>query len=94
MLIARQTLASIQTSYLTTIPEAYHLTGIEIYGTWAFRIKNILQRDDLFDFCIIAPTNPLLEQEKKSRQATMSAFNNSVKGGIALKLFKCYLEPF
>jgi hypothetical protein len=77
----------------TTIPEAYHLTGIDNYGSWAFRMKNILQRDGLYDFCITPPNNPVTEAERKGRQAAMSAINSSVKGGVALKLLKRYSEP-
>jgi hypothetical protein len=40
--VAPQIVGSIHSSHLTTIPEAYHLTGIENYGSWAFRMKNIL----------------------------------------------------
>jgi hypothetical protein len=80
--------------HFTTIPEAYHLTGIENYGSWTFRMKNILQRDGLFDFCVTARTNPTPELERKGRQAAMSAINSSVKGGVALKLLKRYSDPF
>lgn len=32
----------------TTISEAYHLVGLENYGIWAFRMRNILKRNRLF----------------------------------------------
>jgi hypothetical protein len=57
-------------------------------------MKNILQRDGLFDFCVTARTNPTPELERKGRQAAMSAINSSVKGGVALKLLKRYSDPF
>jgi transposase InsO family protein len=91
-----QTTGSVTMSHVsnqTTIPEAYHLTGIDNYGSWAFRMKNILQRDGLYDFCITPPSNPVTDAERKGRQATMSAINSSVKGGVALKLLKRYSEP-
>jgi hypothetical protein len=56
-------------------------------------MKNILQRDGLYNFCITPPSSPLTEAEWKGRQAAMSAINSSVKGGVALKLFKPYSEP-
>jgi hypothetical protein len=42
---AMQTTGSVTMSHVsnqTTIPEAYHLTGIDNYGSWAFRMKNIV----------------------------------------------------
>jgi hypothetical protein len=78
----------------TSNPEVYHLLGLENYGSWAFCMKNILQRDGLYNFSITAPSTPMLDPERKSRQAAMSAINSSVKGGVALKLLKCYSEPF
>jgi hypothetical protein len=78
----------------TTIPEAYHLVGIENYGSWAFRMKNILMRDSLYDYCISPPSEIVSDQERRGRQAAMSAINSSVKGGVALKLLKRYSEPF
>jgi hypothetical protein len=82
-----------QVNNSTTIPEAYHLTGIEKYGNWAFRIKNVLLRDGLYDYCVTALNNPIPDLERKGRQAALSAINNSVKGGIALKLLKRYNDP-
>lgn len=52
----------------TTIPESYHLIGVENYGTWAFRMKNVLLRDNLYDYCITAPRNPMPEQERIGRR--------------------------
>ena len=78
----------------TTIPEVYHLIGIENYGSWAFRMKNVLLRDGLFDYCSVPPSQDMSEHERKGRQIALSAINSSVKGDVALKLLKRYFEPF
>jgi hypothetical protein len=92
-----QVTKTVPTSHVTnhtSIPKAYHLVGLENYGSWAFRMKNILQRDGLYDFCINTHNNPMPDPERKWRHVAMSAINNSVKGGVALKLLKRYSEPF
>ena len=38
----------ISSNHITSILELYHLTGIENYSSWAFRMKNVLMRDGLF----------------------------------------------
>ena len=56
LVVTHQFLGSSPTSHQTTIPEVYHLTGIENYGSWAFRMRNVLLRDGLFDYCIVPPS--------------------------------------
>jgi hypothetical protein len=51
----------------TSIREAYHLLGLENYGSRAFRMKNILQRNGLYDFCVTTPSAPILNPESKDR---------------------------
>ena len=74
----------------TSIFELYHLTRIENYGTWAFRMNNVLLKDELFEFSTVAPNDNLSETERKSRPTALSAINNSIKGDVALKLLKRY----
>ena len=77
----------------TTIPDLYHLMGLENYGAWSFRMKNVLQRDGLYEYCINTPSQVMMENEKKGRQLALSAINASVKGNVAIKLLKRYTEP-
>jgi hypothetical protein len=67
---ALQVTRTVPTSHVTnqiSIPEAYHLIDLEIYGSWTFRMKNILLRDGLYDFCINTPSNPMPNPERKGR---------------------------
>ena len=80
--------------YQIIIPEAYHFTGIENYSSGAFRMRNVYLRDGLFDYCTIAPSQNMTDQEKKERQVALSAINGSFKRDVALKLLKCYSEPY
>jgi hypothetical protein len=47
---SQQSAVQTQSSH-TVIPEIYHLTGMENYGIWAWRMKNVLERDGLFVYC-------------------------------------------
>jgi hypothetical protein len=51
-------------------------------------MKNILQRDGLYDYCVTTPNTPMLDPERKDRQAAMSAINSNIKRGVVLKLLK------
>ena len=84
----------ISSNHITSIPELYHLTGIENYSSWAFCMKNVLMRDDLFEYCSKRPTPFMGNAERKGRQAALSAINGSIKGDVALKLLKRYFDPF
>lgn len=77
----------------TTIPESYYLIGVENYETWAFRMKIVLLRDNLYDYCITASSSPILEQEHIGRRQAMSTINGSVKEGVAIKLLKRSKDP-
>ena len=87
-------LTGISSNHLTSIPELYHLTGIKNYGSWAFKIKNVLMKDGLFDYCTVAPNHIMNNVERKDREAALFAINSSVKGDVALKLLKSYSDPF
>ena len=87
-------LTGISSNHITSIPELYHLTWIENYSSWSFRMKNVLMRDGLFLYCSVPP-NPFMEDvERKGRQAALSAISGSIKGDVALKLLKRYSDPF
>ena len=77
----------------TTIPDLYHLVELENYGAWAFRMKNVLQGDGLYEYCITAPSQVMSENEKKRRQLVLSAINGSIQGNVAIKLLKRYTDP-
>ena len=77
----------------TTIPDLYHLVGLENSSAWAFRMKNVLQRDGLYEYCITTPSQVMSDNEKKRRQLALSAINGSVKGNVAIKLLKRYTDP-
>ena len=64
------------------------------YGSWAFRMKNVLMRDGLFDYCTVAPSHIMNNVERKGGQVALFAINSSVKGDVALKLLKRYSDPF
>ena len=34
------------------LPETYHLEGGGNFGVWSYRIKNLLQKDGRFHYCI------------------------------------------
>ena len=51
----------------TSISNLYHLIGLEYNGAWAFRMKNVLQRDGLYEYCITAPSQIMTDNEKKGR---------------------------
>ena len=39
-----------------SLPESYHLDGGGSYGVWSYRMKNLLQRDGRFHYCLIPPS--------------------------------------
>jgi hypothetical protein len=91
-----QSVAQISTNHSntqTTILKLYHLVGLDNYGTWAFRMKNVLQREGLYEYCITAPSQVVTDAERKRRQLALSAINGSVKGNVAIKLLKRYTDP-
>ena len=81
-------------NHITSIPELYHLTRIENYSSWAFRIKNVLMRDGLFEYYSVPPTPFMDNVERKGRQTALSAINGSIKGDVVLKLLKRYSDLF
>ena len=76
-----------------SLPETYHLEGGSNFGIWAYRIKNLLQRDGRFRYCITPPSEPLGEEERMARQQVMSIINTNAKNS-ALKLLRRYSDPY
>ena len=62
--------------------KSYHLTGMDNYGLWAYRMKNILKRDGLFTWCLQAPSIFPITIEEKGRELALSSLNNNAKGNI------------
>jgi hypothetical protein len=56
-------------------------------------MKNFLQRDGLYKYCIIAPSQAMTVNERNGRQLALSAINGSIKRNVAIKLLKRYTDP-
>jgi hypothetical protein len=74
------------------LPESYHLEGGGNFGVWAYRMKNLLQKDGRFHYCITPPSETMSEEEKIARQQVMSIINSNAKNN-ALKLLRRYSDP-
>lgn len=48
------------------LPEAYHLNGGGNFGVWAYRMKNLLQKDGRFHYCLTPPSKIMGKEEKTS----------------------------
>ena len=75
------------------LPESYHLDGGSNFGTWAYKMKNLLQKDGRFRYCLTPPTKTMSEEEKMARQQVMSIINSNAKNN-ALKLLRRYHDPY
>ena len=75
------------------LPETYHLEGGSNFGVWAYRIKNLLQRDGRFRYCVTPPSKIMGEEERMARQQVMSVINSNAKNN-ALKLLRRYNDPY
>ena len=62
------------------LPESDHLTSMDNYGLWAYRMKNILKRDELFTWCMHAPSIFPIAVEEKGRELALNSLNNNAKG--------------
>jgi hypothetical protein len=74
------------------LPESYHLDGGGNFGVWAYRMKNLLQKDGRFHYCLAPASKIMSEEEKMARQQVMSIININVKNN-ALKLLRRYSDP-
>lgn len=75
------------------LPESYHLDGGGNFGVWAYRMKNLLQKDGRFHYCITPPSKTMGEEEKMARQQVLSIINSNAKNN-ALKLLRRYSDPY
>ena len=75
------------------LPETYHLEGGSNFGVWAYRMKNHLQKDGRFRYCITPPSDIMGEEERTARQQVMSIINSNAKNS-ALKLLRRYHDPY
>ena len=55
-------------------------------------MKNLLQKDDMFHYCLTPPSKTMSEEERIARQQVMSIINGNAKNN-ALKLFRRYSDP-
>lgn len=74
------------------LPETYHLEGASNFGVWAYRMKNLLQKDGRFRYCITPPSKIMGEEERTARQQVMNIINSNAKNS-ALKLLRRYHDP-
>ena len=74
------------------LPEVYHLEGGPNYGVWAYIMKNLLQKDGRFFYCLTPPSVVMGEEEKMARLLVMSIINNNAKNST-LKLLRRYHDP-
>lgn len=74
------------------LPEVYHLEGGTNYGVWAYRMKNLLQKDGRFFYCLTPPSTIMGEEERMARLLVMSIINSNAKNS-ALKLLRRYHDP-
>ena len=75
------------------LPETYHLEGGGNFGIGAYRMKNLLQKDGRFSYCITPPSEPMSKQEKIGRQQVLSIINSNAKNS-ALSLLRRYNDPY
>ena len=75
------------------LPESYHLNGGGNFGVWAYQMKNLLQKDGRFHYCLTPPSKIMSEEEKMARQQVISIINSNVKNN-ALKLLRRYNDPY
>jgi hypothetical protein len=75
------------------LPETYHLEGGNNFGVWAYRMKNLLQKDGRFHYCTTPPSKIMGEEEKTARQQVLSIINSNAKN-TALKLLRRYNDPY
>lgn len=98
--IERDTESTLQTNntrHITLVgdsglPETYHLKGGSNFGVWAYRMKNLLQKDGRFHYCLTLPSKIMGKEEKTARQQVMSIININAKNS-ALKLLRQYHDP-
>ena len=77
----------------SNLPEMYHLEGGGNYGVWAYHMKNLLQKDGRFHYCLTAPSKIMGEEEKTARQQVMSLITCNATDN-ALKLLRRYDDPY
>ena len=73
------------------ILEIYHLTRIENFNIWVWRMKNVLERDDFFVHCTkIATMNMNMTTTKIKRRTLALGASNGSPRNITYKLIKRY----
>jgi hypothetical protein len=77
----------------SALPEIYHLNGGSNFGMWSYRMKNLLQKDGRFHYCLTPASKIMGEEEKTARQQVMSIINSNAKNN-ALKLLRRHDDPY
>ena len=47
------------------LPETYHLDGGNNFGIWSYRMKNLLQKDGRFHYCLTPPSKIMGRRRKR-----------------------------
>jgi len=63
----------------TSIHESSHLNGHSNYGAWAYQMKHVLERNDMFTYYINPPNGMMTMTKAVGRKQAMSAFNSNSK---------------
>lgn len=74
-----------------SIPEQYHLEGPDNYEIRAYRMKNMLQRDGLYQYCTNPPLIVMTASEQLGRSSALTTINNDAENA-GLQLMKRYKE--
>jgi hypothetical protein len=77
----------------TSIHESYHLDGCLNYEVWAYQMKHVLEKDDLFTYCTNPPNIIMVMTKIIERKQTMNTLNSNVKN-MRFNLMKHYDQTF
>ena len=73
--------------------ESYRLTGMDNYGLWAYRMKNLLKCYSLFTRCLQESSIFPTIVEEKGRELALSTLTGNAKGN-ALRLMRRFADPY
>jgi len=77
----------------TSIHESYHLDDHLNYEVWAYQMKHVLEKDDLFTYCTNPPNIIMVMTKIIERKQTMNALNSNAKY-MRFNLMKHYDQTF
>lgn len=77
----------------TSIHESYHLDGCLNYEVWAYQMKHVFEKDDLFTYCTNPPNIIMVMTKIIESKQTMNALNSNVKN-MKFHMMKQYDQTF